>query len=127
MGLLPPTAVERLAAVHSGERTKSRFALHPHAFHVFGVRHRLKMLRIAARGVVAKMIHVVALRNWAVRQLPRSALRLFFLAAALAGRKLELPVAFMKTRRPRPTFVWPANVNLIPKTLHNPVYINGGG
>ena len=110
MGSLPPAAVERLTAVHSGERTESRFASRPHAFHVFGVRHRFKVLRVAAQASLAKMVDVQTWLRTTIQFVGQPVSRILQPANS-AVRQLDLPITFVSRTRPGPALVWRSLLN----------------
>lgn len=95
-----------------------RAALAKHVLNVIPLRSSKKVIRIAARPIVAMMTHIETFRNWTVRQLPR--LSVCNTSTPFLPMRAPNSVAVVSDfPQERPTFIFRRNFNSLPESIRN--------
>ncbi len=73
-----------------------------------------KMGRIATKSIVAAMAHAKVVWNWTIGKFPSQSVRSITSGASVSVSAISANGGFS----PRPAFVWPLFINIIPKPSH---------
>lgn len=91
-----------------------------HVRHIVGLRAKPEVRGIDTPGIVAAgtvVASLVAIWNWAIGQFPGDPMRLCgFAIIPIANPNLSISLA-VKSTRPKPTTIWRALVNFLPKSI----------